>query len=178
MPRGIPKNKPAPEIQGDKGAPAAAKRLEDREAATWARIERLEKDLSDADTEFRRYDGDTEKQRDVSEKIALINKDLIDTQKSWLQLTKQVREFDKSIDLSRREGEMVPRSEVEEMMRQYRLCLTLGLESYIITISQSATQVNSPEEFYRAHSDQIRSCSASAIEAAVKDGKLPKWSIE
>lgn len=157
------------------GAPAAAKRLEDREAAIWGRIIRLESDLEKADAEFAQADGDDEKQKGISAKISLINKDLMDTQKSWLQLTKQVREFDASIDTSRREGEKIARSEAEEFFRQFRLSIKLAIEKYIISLSQDATRAESPEQFYQVHADNIRTAMLSEIENAQKDGKLPTW---
>lgn len=160
------------------GAPAAAKRLEEREAAIWSRIERLEADLAQADNEFAKADGDDEKQKGISAKIALINKDLMDTQKSWLQLTKQVREFDASIDTSRREGEKISRTEAEEFFRQFRLSIKLSIEKYIISLSQDATRAESPEQFYQAHADNIRTAMLSEIENAHKDGKIPAWAIE
>lgn len=159
------------------GAPAAAQRLEAREAALWGRIIRLEADLEKADAEFAQTDGDTERQKSISDKIALVNKDLMDTQKSWLQLTKQVREFDASIDTSRREGEKIARSEAEEFFKQLRLSIKLAIEKYIISLSQDATRAESPEQFYQAHADNIRTAMTSEIENAQKDGKLPKWAL-
>lgn len=160
------------------GAPAAAQRLEAREAALWGRIERLEADLTKEDDDFKKADGDEVEQKLISAKIALINKDLMDTQKSWLQLTKQVREFDASIDTSRREGEKISRTEAEEFFRQHRLSIKLAIEKYIISLSQDATRAESPEQFYQAHADNIRTAFQSELENAQKDGKLPKWAIE
>lgn len=175
----MPPRKSQPKLVAETGvgAPSAAKRLEERELTLWSRIERLEADLQKEDAEFARFDGDTEGQKIIADKIALINKDLMDTQKSWLQLTKQVREFDASIDTSRREGEKIARSEAEEFFKQFHLSIKLAIEKYIISLSQDATRAESPEQFYQAHADNIRTAARSEIENAQKDGKLPKWAL-
>lgn len=156
------------------GAPANAKLLEKHAADAELEVNRVKEQLA-ALRELVQPNGEKEAQATLSAQISKLQSDLEGAYDLWFKLSKQVREYDKAVDTSRREGEKVPRSDVEEFFQQYDLSLRLAIESYIISLSQDATRAESPEQFYQAHAGNLRSCVRAAIDGAIKDGKLPGW---
>lgn len=157
------------------GAPDSAKRLEAAEAQAAAKREVLERELERLEEQLKQADGDKEREDELGAKIDRAAKSLLTQTKTWIELAKQVNSFYKAVDESKREGEKIPKVEAEEFFRQFRLSIKLAIEKYIISLSQDATRAESPDQFYQAHSDNIRTAFQSELESAQKDGKLPKW---
>lgn len=157
------------------GAPDSAKRLEAAEAQAAAKRERLEEELDKLELELKQADGDTEREKEIDEKITRVVKSLLAQTKMWIELAKQVNSFYKTVDESKRDGEKILRADVEEFFSQFLLSIKLAIESYIISLSQDATRCESPQEFYQAHDGALRSCMSAAIQQAISDGKLPNW---
>lgn len=161
--------------QSDKGAPAAQGRLESHEADAEREIVRIKAEIARLTERIPQLDGSDEAQRKANNDLAILRTDLNDAYDLWFKLSKQVREYDRAVDISRREGEKIPRADVEEFFQQFNLSIDLALESYIISLSQDATRAESPEAFYLMHADNLRSCKTAAIQRAIQDDKLPKW---
>lgn len=162
-------------LKSETGAPAALRRLEDHELRCSKECDRLEAER-DRLRAMQAPQGD-EAIRNHQNAIQNSISNLADAQGDWNKALKSLREFDKAVAPEKREGEKISRDEAEEFFRQFHLSITLGIESYIISLSQDATRAESPEQFYQAHADNLRSCVESAIEKANKDGKLPKWAL-
>ncbi len=163
--------------KNEQGAANTAKRLESHEADAEAQIVRLKDEIARYQIEHDKLDGAEDRQGPIRSKLAALRSELNDAYDLWFRLSKQVREYDKSVSSERREGEKILRSEVEEFFQQYDLSLRLAIESYIIALSQDACRAESPDQFYQAHAGNLRSCVRAAIDSAVKDGKLPKWAM-
>lgn len=171
------KTAPSESVGYPTGAPDSAKRLEAAEALAASKVDKLNDELDRLEDEKKQYDGDEVEEKKISEKIERAGKALLAQTKTWIELAKQVNSFYKAVDESKREGEKIPRIEVEEFFKQFRLSIKLAIEKYIISLSQDATRAESPEQFYQAHADNIRTAMLSEIENAQKDGKLPRWAI-
>lgn len=167
---------PTKPLKAETGAPANALLLEKHAADAELEIVRIKDQLS-ALRELVQPNGDTETQKSLGDQISKLQRDLEGAYDLWFKLSKQVREYDRAVDMSRREGEKIPRADVEEFFKQYDLSLTLALEGYIISLSQDACRVESPQEFYQAHADNLRACKTAQMEAAIRDSKLPKWAM-
>jgi vacuolar-type H+-ATPase subunit I/STV1 len=159
------------------GAPANAKLLETHAADAERNVVRIKDEIEKQTGMLAQADGSDEQTRRIQNTLASLREHSNDAYELWFKLSKQVREYDKAVDTSRREGEKIPRADVEEFFRQFDLSIVLAIESYIISLSQDATRAESPEQFYQAHADNIRSCRVAAIEKAQQDNKLPKWAL-
>lgn len=159
------------------GAPANAALLESHASDAESEVVKIKAERTRLQALVAQFDGAPEKQKPYVEALADIPSQLEKAYDLWFKLSKQVLDYDKKVDLSRREGEMVPALEAKEFFAQFHLSITLAIESYIISLSQDATRAESPEQFYQAHADNLRSCMTSAVEKAQKDNKLPKWAL-
>lgn len=162
-----------PRVQpGDSGAPAALKAIEahelrcreDKEAAYVAWKESQRTLVEDDDVSMR--------------KMNRCHREYIDALEIWDEATKKLGEYDKRISPERREGEKASVADVKEWFAQLRLSIDLAIEDYIVQISQKAALVTSPEEFHRAHADALRAAKDGAIDASIREEKLPKWVAE
>lgn len=162
-------------MKSEIGAPAALRRLEEHELKCAQEVDRLKAER-DRLRAMQEPDGD-EALRNHQNAIQNAISNLADAQDDWNSALKSLREFDKAVAPEKREGEKILRKDVEEFFRQYDLSLKLAIESYIISLSQEASRATSPQEFYQAHSDAIRSCRVTQIEAAIRDKRLPSWAI-
>jgi len=159
--------------RSETGAPAALRRLEEHELRCAQEVDRRKVELTRLRA-MQEPEGD-EALRNHRQAIQNEVGNLSEAQDDWNKALKSLREFDKAVAPEKREGEKIPVSEAAEFFRQYDLSIKLGIESYVISMSQDATRAESPEQFYQAHADNIRSCRVAAIERAQKDGKLPAW---
>lgn len=160
-------------MKQETGAPAALRRLEEHELKCSQECVRLE-------SERNRLRGMIEPEGDEAVRnhhnaIQNAVSNLADAQDDWSKALKNLREFDRAVAPEKREGEKLLRADVEEFMQQVYISIDLGIESYIISLSQDATRAESPEAFYQAHADNLRSCKVAAIEKAIQDKKLPTW---
>ena len=164
--------------KSDKGAVATASRLEEHEREAERLFSELTAKIPQLWADYNAADGNEAEQKRIAGQIESIQKQA-DTQfKRWMDLSKQVREFYKSVAEEKRDGEKVSRIDAEEFFKQFRISLKMGIESYVISLSQDACRVDSPEAFYQAHADNLRACLAAALGEAERDGKLPNWAIE
>lgn len=162
-------------MKQETGAPAALRRLEEHELRCAREVDSLKVELARLRA-MQAPDGD-DALRNHLNAIQFAVSNLSEAQDDWNKALKSLREFDKAVAPEKREGEKLLRSDVEEFFRQFDLSIALAIESYIISLSQDATRAESPEQFYQAHADNIRSCRIAAIEKAQQDGKMPKWAI-
>ncbi len=158
------------------GAPANALLLETHAADAEREVVRVKEQLA-ALRGLIQPNGNKEEQASLNDQISKLQRDLESSYDLWFKLSKQVREYDRSVSESRREGEVIPRDTVQEFFAQLILSYNLAIESYIISLAQDATRSESPEAFYQMHADNLRSCVTAALEKAEKDGKLPKWAV-
>jgi hypothetical protein len=161
-------------MKNDTGAPSTLKRLEAHEAGAEQQVIRIKDSLA-AMRDLLVPNADKETQETLKAQIDSLQRELEGAYDLWFKLSKQVREFDKSVKLERREGEKIGVTEAAEIFAQYDLSLELALESYIITIAQAAALCQSPEEFHKAHAETLRSTRLMAIEAAKREGVIPNW---
>lgn len=159
----------------DKGAPAAQGRLEAHEADAEREITRIKGEIAKLTERIPQLDGADKELTETQDKVTKLRTDLNEAYDLWFKLSKQVREYDRAVDTSRREGEKIPRADVEEFFQQYNISIDLAIESYIISLSQDATRAESPEAFYQMHADNLRSCKVAATQKAIQDKKLPAW---
>jgi len=160
--------------QSDKGAPAAAGRLEIHEAAAEQKVNAIGEQI-EALRELVQPNSPDEEKKALNAQILDLERQHLAAYKLWFELSKQVRDYYKTVDSSKREGEKIPRSDVEEFFQQFNISIDLAIESYIISLSQDATRAESPEAFYLMHADNLRSCKVAAIQRAIQDKKLPSW---
>lgn len=161
--------------QSNTGAPANALLLESHAADAEREVVRIKGDIAKLAERIPQLDGSDELQRKANQELLALREGLNEAYDLWFKLSKQVREYDKAVDTSRREGEKVPRADVEEFFQQFNISIDLAIESYIISLSQDATRAESPEAFYLMHADNLRSCKVAAIQRAIQDKKLPGW---
>lgn len=159
-------------VESNSGAPAALKAMEGHELRS-----REEKDKAytiwlDAKEKF--VDGDDVAMRALHK----AHEEYTECLEIWHNASKSLLSLDKGVSLERREGEKISVAEAKEHFKQFVLSIDLAIEAYIVQISQTAALCESGEQFHIAHSDAIRSAKAGAIEAAIRDGKLPNWLIE
>lgn len=159
------------------GAPANAAKLDQHAKDSEEEVMRVKAEIASLVASLPQLDGDPERTRHANDQIQARRKDLNDAYDLWFKLSKQALDHDQKVALDRREGEKIARSEAEEFFKQFRLSIKLAIEKYIISLSQDATRAESPEQFYQAHADNIRTAMTSEIENAQKDGKLPKWAL-
>jgi DNA-binding protein H-NS len=162
----------------DKGAVSTADRLEHYEAEAEKEISALSEQIAALKALLKpNADIDDEEQLSLGLQIDKLRRERDDAFDRWLKLSKQVREYYKSVASEKREGEKLLRADVEEYFQQFSASLDLAIESYIISLSQDACRAESPAQFYQIHAENLRSCKAAQIESAVRDGKLPKWAL-
>lgn len=159
----------------DTGAPANAKLLEQHASEAEREVVRIKGEITKLVERIPQLDGNDEALRRAQVELSTAKDGLTDAYELWFKLSKQVREYDKAVDTSRREGDKVPRADVEEFFQQFNLSIDLAIESYIISLSQDATRAEAPEQFYQMHADNLRSCKQAAIDRAIQDKKLPSW---
>lgn len=157
------------------GAPAALRRLEDHELRCAQEVDRLKAEKTRL-LAIQEPVGD-DALRIHRQRIQDSINNLSDSQDDWNKALKSLREFDKAVAPEKREGAKISVDDATEFFQQYDLSIVLGIESYIISLSQDATRAESPEQFYQMHADNLRSCRVAAIDKANKDGKLPKWAL-
>lgn len=160
-------------MKQETGAPAALRRLEEHELRCAQECDKLKAER-DRLRAMQEPEGD-EALRNHHNAIQNAISNLADAQDDWNTSLKSLREFDKAVAPEKREGEKLLRADVEEFMQQVYISIDLAIESYIISLSQDATRAESPEGFYQAHADNLRSCKVAAIEKAIQDKKLPTW---
>lgn len=164
-----------PKPNNERGAANTAKRLEEHEAEAERLFSELTAKIPTLWSDYNAADGNDDKQKAIAHQIESIQKQA-DTQfKRWMDLSKQVREFYKSVAEEKRDGEKMLRSDVEEYWKQFMLSIDLAIQSHGITIAQEACRAESPAEFLRANEESWASCKRAQLDAAVRDGKLPSW---
>ncbi len=176
------KKKPDPPKEGapselaarNTGAPANLRRMEIHEEDAEREVNALKERLR-AVQELIEPNGDDEKQKPLREQCASIRMQLDAAYDLWFKLSKQVRDFDKSVKEERRDGEKALVSEVKEWFIQFRLSLGIARENYIIGMAQ---QSGDPMKFVKAHAELIRSTEDAAILSAISEGVIPRWVIE
>lgn len=153
----------------DIGAPAALKAIEEHELQCRNEKERLRQER-DAALETM-VEGDDVSERKYRQRVNAYAEAL----QNWDEALKRLNTFDKGVSAERREGEKITVSEAKEIFRQLILSIDLAIEGYIISLSQSAALCESPEAFHISHADNLRAAKEGALEAARRDGVLPKW---
>jgi len=157
----------------EKGAPAALARLETEELKCYQRKQELEHQLDNLPEPS--LNATTEQHELWATQKTRLESDLLFAFKRWDVAVKSLREYHEKIKPSEREGEKLLVSEAKEIFAQYQLSLSLALESYIVAQAQSAALCEGPEEFHKAHAENIRASISSSIAAAIADGVVPAW---
>lgn len=160
------------------GAPDSAKRLEAAEAQAAAKRERLEEELDKLELELKQADGDTEREKEIDEKITRVVKSLLAQTKMWIELAKQVNSFYKTVDESKRDGEKILRADVERILTNAWRFQRLGRESFVIGIAQEAIHSKDEMDFYAKYAELIRGCEIDSLRAGVDNEKFPQWCID
>lgn len=161
--------------KSETGAPANAKLLERHAADAERDVVRIKDEIAILSAKIPQLNGSDEAQRKAQNELSSLRESLNDSYDLWFKLSKQVREYDRAVDSTRREGEKIPVSEAKEIFAQYELSIMTAIECYIISISQKAALCSSPDEFHIAHADAIRTTRETAIGLAKEDGVLPSW---
>lgn len=165
-------------IKSDKGAAATASRLEQHERDAEAEINRIKTALTSLRDESPKFDGDDEKQKSLSAQISTLLRELESAYDLWFKLSKQVRDYYKAVDSSQREGEKIPRSEVEQILTQVWRFQRIGRETFIVSIAQGAVRCKDEQDFYTKYAEGIRDCEREKLKSAIENEKFPEWCLE
>ena len=160
------------------GAPANAKLLEAHAADAERAVVKLKSDIEKMSLEFYSLDGAYEQQRQTKNDLAYLREQLTDAYELWFKLSKQVREYDKAIDQTRREGEKIPRGEVEFMLTQIWRFQRIAREAFIVGISQDAIMCKDEQDFYGKFAELIRGSESNGIRAGIENEKFPAFVME
>lgn len=156
-------------ISGDTGAPAALKALQEHEHKFRLETEKAYEVWQE--TKGNLVDGDSE-----SERVYIrAHREYTEVLEIWHDALKKLLAFEKAVPEAKRDGEKILVSDAVEYFRQYSLSISLAIEQYILQQAQSAALCDSPEDFVKAHGENIRAAKQGAIDAALNDGKLPNW---
>ena len=165
------KKKPIEDAPIELAAPAVLRRLQADAAKFSQQIDDAEARLA----ELYALSPNAAETKDNKEMLARSEIELATARDNFGKTAKILLSYDKGVQLERREGEKVLVDEVKEWFRQLRLCVSIARENYLIGMAQQSPTFKTPVEFMKAHGDLIRSTDASAIDAAVREGQLPKW---
>lgn len=107
--------------------------------------------------------------------IARVQNEYDSARDEYIKVAKVLLPYDKGISSERKEGEKISVAEAREIFAQLVLSIDLSIEQVIISDAQSAALCDSPESFHAAHAENYRAAKAGALDAATRDGVLPKW---
>jgi hypothetical protein len=155
----------------ERGAPAALRAVEDHELqcrnekdAAWEKRHKAALELaSSPDDEL------------LTKTYNVANSKYIAALPIWDEALKRLAMFDKGVKEERREGEKMDVQDAKEYFKQYNLTIDLALEAWMISVSQIAPLCKSPEGFYQQSANKLRDAKRGALDAALRDGALPKW---
>lgn len=170
----MPKPKKTSEPE-QSGAPINAVKLEKHAAIEEARITQLRSEIERVESDIPKHDGDEAKQKSLRDRLTQLEKQLNDSYQRYIALSKQVLDYDKKVDLSRREGETIPRSEVEKILVNTWRFQRIGRESFIVSIAQDAIRCKDEQDFYFKYAEAIRNCESNALLAGMEHEKFPAW---
>jgi len=160
--------------KNETGAPSALKRLEAHEADAEQRLIELRDRLAVV-AEQLRPNADKEEQEIVREQVRELERQLMAAYELWFKLTKQVREFDKSIVLERRDGVKIPQAEVENILTQVFRFDRLAFETHVLSIAQDAIRCRDEQDYYAKFSESHRACRETAIDNGIANEKFPEF---
>lgn len=164
----------APAEQKDTGAPANLRRMELHEADAEKEVNSLKERIK-AVQALIAENGDEDAQKPIREQVASLRMQLDSAYDLWFKLSKQVRDFDKSVKESRREGEQISVAECLEFWRQFELSMDLAIEQLAVADSQSAALCDDPAKWYATHAENYRAAKQGVVAAAIAEGVIPKW---
>lgn len=119
-------------------------------------------------------EGD-EAQRVHLNQISQTIEQISELQENWIKAVRALREMDKAVPKSARDGEKISVEEAREAFAQLQLSIFLGVESFILQISGDALRCNSEEEFHSMCATKIRDCVKGQLEVAKREEALPAW---
>lgn len=164
--------------KNERGAANTAKRLEEHEAEAERLFSEITSRIPDLWNEYNAADGNDENQKSVAHQIEGLQKQA-DTQfKRWMDLSKQVREFYKAVDESKRDGEKISRIDVENLLTNTWRFQRIGRESFIIGIAQEAIHATDEMDFYAKYAEVIRGCEIDSLRAGIEHEKFPAWVLD
>lgn len=157
----------------DTGTSAALSRLGAHELQLSTEVDKLKDKLALLRAEpLPASDEDQRTQRNaISQTIEQIS----ELQENWIKAVRALREMDKAVPKSAREGEKISVEDAKEAFAQLQLSIFLAVDSFTLQVAQMALQCDSEEQFHEMCATKIRECVKGAIEVAKRDGALPAW---
>ncbi len=160
----------------DKGAIGTADRLEHYEAEAEREISQIGESIAALKAMLKpNAPIDDEEQLSLGLQIDKLRRERDDAFDRWLKLSKQVREYYKSVASDKREGEKIPRAEVEHILTQVWRFQRIGRETFIVSIAQDAVRCKDEQDFYTKYADGIRDCEREKLKSAIENEKFPEW---
>lgn len=160
-------------MKADTGAAAALRRLETHELEASQEVASLRKQLEDLRAMQDPVGDDS--LRIHRNKLAQAVDALASAQESWIKTLKSLREFDKAVAPAAREGEKIPRSEVERIITMVFLSDRIAFETHLLSISQDAIRCVDEQDYYAKFASSHRACREQAIISAIEHEKTPAW---
>lgn len=157
------------------GAPANALLLETHAADAEREVVRVKEEIVKLAEKLPQADGDAERTEDLNNQLQSRRKDLNDAYELWFKLSKQVREYDKSVSEQRREGETIARTAVEALLINAWRFQRIGRESFVIGMAQEAMHCADEQSFYAKYAELIRGCEIDSLKAGIENHKFPAW---
>lgn len=159
----------------DKGAVHTAERLEHHEVEAERLFVELSAKIPKLWEEYNAADGDDDRQKSLAHQIETIQKQADDAFDRWLKLSKQVRDYYKSVAADKREGEKIARADVEMILTQAWRFQRIGRETFIVSIAQDAVRCKDEQDFYTKYAEGIRDCEMGKLREAIANEKFPDF---
>jgi hypothetical protein len=162
----------------EQGTPAALNRLAAHELECANEVQRHRDTLDKLRAEPEPSPNDAERDAKLSSISAQISRTLADlgnAQDAWIRSLRALREFDKAVPKSTREGEKISVAEAKEAFEQLRLSIFLGVDAFILQSAADALRCENEMEFHKMSASKIRGCVTQQIESAKREGVLPPW---
>ncbi len=168
----------APTQQDDKGAPAALRWLADREQAGRLNVEKLETSYNEALA----LELEAPPEMDGVDFLArskAIKNHLDAAVQDHLKLAKALREFDKSVDISKRDSsEAITREDGERVFSMASIYMNQAAENYLTRVIPSIREARSDQDAFEIAGKVLKESITNAFTAAVSEGQLPPWALK
>jgi len=166
-----------PQQPEEKGAPAALRFLEAREAASRANVEKLSTEYLKA----QQYELDQPPEMDGADflnRTKAIKQHLDRETDDYLKLAKSLREFSKAVDPDKRDNsESITRADGEKVFRMMAIYCNTAVENFSTRIISEIRDAPSETEAYEITSTVMKESLVNSIKSAVGENHLAPWCL-
>lgn len=160
------------------GAPANARLLETHAADAEREVVRIKAEIERQTALLPQADGSDEQTRRITQQLSALREQLNEAYDLWFKLSKQVREYDKAVDASRREGEKISRADVEEYLTQVWRFQRIARQAFIVGICQDAILCRDEQDFHQKYAQLINDTESNGLRQGIENEKFPAFVLE